>query len=491
MKLKKNSITTKVWLYLTLFSISILAFLWIFQVVFLNKYYEFSKTSEITAIGDTIIKNYNTNSNNFYTFLDQLAYEKAVCIEIVNSNNLTFYSTNNFDRNCIGDTSSNRQLLLYRQSFFQSQKLRDNVIIINPRFKNKTLVSAIRMNNEYALFINSSIEPIDSTAIILKSQFLYVTIIVFALSFLIAYFISRKLSNPIIKISNAAKQMTNGQYDVVLDDEENIDEICELNNNLKMTCQELAKTESLRRELMANVSHDLKTPLTMIKAYAEMVRDLTYKDDEKRNNNLNVIIDEANRLNLLVNDILDLSSMQSQTVKLNFEEVDLVTLVNAIVHRFDILKETEGYNFIVEVPDKAIVKAELKRMEQVIYNLVSNAINYTGEDKVVKVIIKELDKVYRVEVIDTGKGINDEDMPYIWDKYYKVDKKYQRSHYGTGLGLSIVKNILVLHHCNYGVISKKKKGTTFYFEIPKIKSKNNRYFLVKKKENLAEPKEKK
>ncbi len=482
MKLKKNSLTTKVWLYLTLFSISILAFLWIFQVVFLNKYYEFSKTSEINSIGNTIVANYSSNANVFFSFLDQLAYERAVCIEVVNSNNFTLYTTDSFDRSCIGDTSGNRQLLLYRQEFFQSQKVRDNVIIINPRFKNKTLVSSLRMNSDYFVFINSSIEPIDSTTVILKSQLLYVTFIVFALSFLIAYFISRKLSNPIIKISKAAKEMTNGKYDVTLTDDEDIDEICELNNNLKMTCQELSKTEGLRRELMANVSHDLKTPLTMIKAYAEMVRDLTYKDDEKRNSNLNVIIDEANRLNLLVNDILELSSMQAKTTELNLEEIDLVTLVNSIIHRFDILKETEGYNFIIEAPEKALVMAELKRMEQVVYNLVSNAINYTGEDKVVKVVIRQIDNFYRVEVIDTGKGINDEDMPYIWEKYYKVDKKYQRSHFGTGLGLSIVKNILVLHNCNYGVISKKKKGTTFYFEITKINQKPKHKFLNNKKD---------
>ena len=204
----------------------------------------------------------------------------------------------------------------------------------------------------------------------------------------------------------------------------------------------------------------------MIKAYAEMVRDLTYKDEEKRNNNLNTIINETDRLNLLVNDILDLSALQSNNT-LECEEFDLIQIVKQIISRFNILIEKENYCFIFDPPkEEIIVYADKKRIYQVIYNLINNAINYTGDDKKVFIEVKEFAKAYRVSIKDTGKGIPKDEIKFIWDKYYHNEKKHKRNEYGTGLGLSIVKNILQNHHFKYGVNSSNK-GTTFYFEIKK------------------------
>ena len=218
---------------------------------------------------------------------------------------------------------------------------------------------------------------------------------------------------------------------------------------------------------MANVSHDLKTPLTMIKAYAEMSRDLNGEDKVKRDKNMNVIIEEVDRLTILVNDILTLSSMQSKINELNLEEFDIVSLINTILKRYEIFKETENYNFIFENKKKILITADKKKIEQVIYNLINNAINYTGDDNLVTIKVISKKDCVRVEIKDTGKGINEEDIPYIWDRYYKNKKKHKRNLIGTGLGLSIVKSILELHKYNYGVKSEKNKGTTFYFEIIK------------------------
>ena len=267
-------------------------------------------------------------------------------------------------------------------------------------------------------------------------------------------------------MKNKAKEIAKGNYNITFENNE-IEEINELSKTLNYACSELIKTEDLRRELLANVSHDLKTPLTMIKAYAELIRDVTHKDEEKMNKNLNVIIEETDRLNLLVNDILELSKIQSNVAPLNIEEFDLNELIKSILKRYDIYIEKENYNIEYKEKENLLIKADKKRIEQVIYNLINNAINYTGDDKKVFVQIKNEKKHIRVEIKDTGKGIEKKELEYIWDKYYKIDKTHQRVQVGTGIGLSIVKNILISHNFNYGVESKINKGTTFYFEIPK------------------------
>ena len=237
---------------------------------------------------------------------------------------------------------------------------------------------------------------------------------------------------------------------------------------LSNAAKELEKTETLRREFLANVGHDLKTPLTMIKAYAEMVRDVSYKDDKKRTDNLNIIIEETDRLNILVNDILDLSKLQANTVKLEFEEFDLDSLIKSIIKRFDIFISKEGYTITYSGVDNAMVNADKKRVEQVLYNLINNAIQYTGDNKLVMVRLSIKDNNYLIEVEDTGKGIDKEELNNIWDKYYKIDKSHKRNTVGSGIGLSIVKSVCINHKFNYGVNSIKKKGSTFWIEIPKV-----------------------
>ena len=198
-----------------------------------------------------------------------------------------------------------------------------------------------------------------------------------------------------------------------------------------------------------------------------MVRDITYKDKKKMDEDLNVIIEETERLNVLVNDILDLSKMQADADTLHLEEFDLCEVIHEVMKRYEILKTTEDYKFIVTIPKKAIVKADKNKIMQVIYNLVNNAINYTGNDKVVYITLTENKKEYLFEVRDTGKGIKKDEIPYIWDKYYKSDKKHQRNVVSTGIGLSIVKEILQKHKFDYGVKSVLKSGSTFYFKKKK------------------------
>ena len=461
LKIKKtNSLNNQILTYFLTFSILILAFLWIFQVIFINSFYKNEKTNDIKQIANILIQ-YQDNEN-FKDIINDISFEKEVCIEITN-NTKSLYEASFFGKGCIRDT---QEKYMHVIDFINSNKNKKTYEIQNKQFKNDILLHAVKLNdNEYA-FINTSIDPIDSTTRILQKQLIIVTIIVLILSFIISYFISKHLSNPIINLNNQAKNIAKGDFSHEFDDKSNILELNELSKTLNYARVELDKTEELRRDLMANVSHDLKTPLTMIKAYAEMCMDLHKKNKEKQKEDINIIISETDRLTLLVQDILDLSKMQSNIEKLNIEEFDLIKLCQKILDKYKLYQETENYKFIFNHNiDTILINADKKKIEQVLYNLINNAINYTGEDNTVTINInKEKDKV-KVEIIDTGKGIKQEDIPYIWDRYYKNKKKHKRNLIGTGLGLSIVKNILEQHKYEYGINSKEKQKTIFYFII--------------------------
>ena len=454
--IKTNSLKINIWLFLIAFSIFILCFLWLFQIVFLGSYYKAYKTGELDKAATELRETVNLDSQA----IEDIAERRDICIEIYGEDS---YFATTVNKGCMEFGNRNFKV---KQDFINSNRLEQHYTLINDKFKNETLIYALKLDNDIYAFINASLEPLDSTITILSNQFIITTIIVLVLSLIIGYFISRKLSKPISKISDEAKKLADGNFSADFTTPSDIYEINELAESLNYAKDELFKTESLKRDLMANVSHDLKTPLTMIKAYAEMVRDITYDNKEKREENLNTIIEETDRLTLLVNDILDLSAAQSENLSLNIEKIDLIKLIDEVIKRFKILSEQEHYHFIFSHPEKVIIKADYKRIYQVVYNLINNAINYTGNDKKVYIEIKEEKHKYIIEIKDTGKGIKKEDLKHIWDKYYHSDKKHKRNNFGTGLGLSIVKNILQMHNYKYGVTSSNK-GSIFYFEISK------------------------
>lgn len=456
----KNNLNNKILKYFLLFSILILVFLWTFQVLFLSSFYKTEKTNEIKSVAEEIEK--IQGDEDFNSKINDLSFDKEVCIEITDEYS-SIYESTFFGKGCMREE---RDKISYMHSFINSNEKSKTFEIENKHFNSQGLLYALKLNNNKYAFINTSIDPIDSTTQILKKQLIIVTIIVFILSFIISYFISKHLSNPIIKLNNQAKNIAKGDFSKEFDDESNILELNELSDTLNYTRKELEKTEELRRDLMANVSHDLKTPLTMIKAYAEMSTDIHSNNKEKQKEDMDIIISEVDRLTILVEDILNLSKMQSNIDSLNIEEFDLISLCNKILKKYKLYQETEDYKFIFNHNEKEIIiNADKKKLEQVIYNLLNNAINYTGKDNLITLNINKNKEKILIEIIDTGKGIKEEDIPYIWDRYYKNKKKHKRNLIGTGLGLSIVKNILELHNYKYGVKSKINEGTNFYFEI--------------------------
>lgn len=320
------------------------------------------------------------------------------------------------------------------------------------------------------IFIYTYLEPPGTTVEILRSIFLTSSSFLVLFSFIVSFFISNQVSLPIIKLSKSAKKLITGEFNV-LPKKNEYTEIKLLTENLNMASVEIARTETLRKDLLANVSHDLRTPLTMIKAYAEMIRDLSGDSPEKREKHLQVIIDETDRLTLLVSDIMNLSKLQSGTIEMDIKPVNFSVHLKEIVSRFSMLEKTDVN---LELQEELFIKADIKQLEQAVYNLIINAINYSGDEKVTVRLYSLKGGRVRFEVSDSGIGIPKEQIPYIWERYYKVDRSenYKRTVKGTGLGLSIVKGVFERHGFEYGVDSVVGKGSTFWFECGMIKTKN-------------------
>ena len=275
-------------------------------------------------ISREVIDFYTFDSNN-YNHLNMLSYKKDICIEIIEDNKIIYSS--GAVNGCLFDSST---FAKSKNKFINSQDNTVTFTVRNINLKNEVLVYGQKLRNGNIIFISTSLNLMTSITNVIEKQFIYGTVVVLVISFLLAYFMSKKISKPIVKINKESKKMAQGNYDVSFD-VSSIDEINELADTLNNTSKELAKTEKLRRELLANVSHDLKTPLTLIKANAEMVKDITYQNEEKRNNNLDVIINETDRLNMLVEDILVLSKTQSGTMELEIKKFNLNDLLESIL----------------------------------------------------------------------------------------------------------------------------------------------------------------
>ena len=296
------------------------------------------------------------------------------------------------------------------------------------------------------LFLNTPIEPVSSTVSIIKRQLMIITFILILIAFVISIYVSETISSPIVKITKSAKKLANGQYDVKFEGNGYL-ESKELADTLTYAGQQISKVDTLQRDLIANVSHDLRTPLTMLKAYAEMIRDLSGDNPEKRKEHLEIIIDETDRLTMLVNDMLDLSKLESGKQTLHCTEFGISEKMHGIIDRFKGVSEKMGYHIHFTPDEERIVCCDCVKIEQVIYNLINNAVNYTGADKQVYVTQVNLDDGVRIEVRDTGDGIEEDKIKLIFDKYYRSEN-HKREVVGTGLGLSIVKAILKMH-CSY------------------------------------------
>ncbi len=348
-----------------------------------------------------------------------------------------------------------------------SDKGKSSVIFIQDHYM--TYASAVEYEGESYVVATYSLAVINGAARSLLTYFIIVGVVVILITIMVSYTISQKLTSGLKNLSSTAVQFSKGDFDVNFANAE-YSELADLSDTLNSVRDEVKKSGDLQHEIIANVSHDLKTPLTMIKAYASMIREISGDNPEKRDKHLQVIIDEADRLTGLVNDVLNVSKVTATLDEIKFKVFNLTDFLYGIINKFDYLQETQGYKFMVDIDSNIYTRADEEKIGQVIYNLLGNAVNYTGEDKTVYVSLKKslTEERVRFTVKDTGKGIQEKDKVEIWNRYYRVKENHSRPLKGTGLGLNIVKIILENHTFDFGVDSEIGKGSSFWVDFPLV-----------------------
>ncbi len=320
---------------------------------------------------------------------------------------------------------------------------------------------------ECYLYLYDSMEIMEEVQHQVGLQTVFVGVFVLILSFAVSLAISGWIVKPISEMTEKAKRFAEGDFNIDFSGSDYGSEMVELAHALNFARDEISKADRMQKDLIANVSHDFKTPLTMIKAYSSMIIEISGNNPEKRKKHAQVIIDEADRLTSLVEDVLDLSKISAGINAIELDTFDLSAYLSEILERFSYLKDTDGYAFEREIAGGVTVRADKKKIGQAIYNLIGNAVNYTGDDKKVSVRLKKLDGVAEFTVTDTGAGISEEERANIWERYYRSSETHKRPVKGTGLGLSIVKTVLEKHGFLFGARSGDfGVGTTFYILFP-------------------------
>lgn len=347
--------------------------------------------------------------------------------------------------------------------YFYNMRKKDESKNLTNTMQNMTYMSVVTLEGKMKTsIINAQLTPVSATIETIKTQFFIIAMILIFVALLLALYLSKKIAKPIMAINYGAKKLAIGSYDVKFQEKDYL-EIKELSDTLNYAAKELSKVDMLRKELIANMSHDLRTPLTMISGYGEVMRDIP---GENTPENVQIIIDETQRLTHLVNDMLDLSKIQAGVQEINPIPFNLSAEIRSILQRYDKLLSTAKCEFIFDYTEDVFIFGDIIKINQVIYNLINNAFHYCGDDHVVIVRQRIAGDKVCLEIIDHGDGIDEEQIPYIWERYYKIDKTHTRSRIGSGLGLSIVKALLEMHKAEYGVKSKKGKETIFWFCLP-------------------------
>ena len=461
----------KVWLYFVLFTIMVFVLLWMFQILFLEKFYEGMKTRSAAKSADRIAGYYDELSagkisgSEFAGSIESIARDNDLCIEVMDRYERSIYSIETLG-DCLIHGRENKTRI-YVINILESDDKTIRYTMKNNRSGYNMLLYGRTLgdpdNPSGYLLVNSALVPVGPTVGIIKQQLMWITVVLIIVAFVISMFLSNHIARPITNITKSAENLAKGDFSTKFDGKGYL-EAKKLADTLTYAETELSRVDTMQRDLIANVSHDLRTPLTMLKAYAEMIRDLSGDNPVKRNEHLEIIINETDRLSLMVNDILDLSKLESGKQKLTPSEFEISAKLSEIIDRFKGISEKMGYHIRFTPDSERTVRCDVVKIEQVIYNLINNAINYTGEDKQVFVRQINTPEGVLIEVEDTGDGIEEEKIKLIFDKYYRSEN-HKREVVGTGLGLSIVKAVLKLHNYDYGVRSTLGKGSTFWFRI--------------------------
>ncbi len=488
LRLKRSmGVRSRIFVYFLVFTALLLILLWLFQIVFLDDFYRIQKTDMLKSSSESIVR--NIDNENLSALAERIAEENDVCVLITDTQMQELVSVEGAP-GCVLHRMGRRELQRYAQTAeadggvhlttfpmigFRNQKYDarkfQGRVPPSDDGEARSMLTAQRCQTAEGdvvyVFLNTMVTPVTSTVETIRNELYFISAVLVLLSFLISLVLSRRITRPLVETTNAAKALSHGEYTPV----QNVSyrEIDQLNAQLTQAAHDLRRVEAMQRELIANISHDLRTPLTLIEGYAEVMRDLP---GENTPENMQVIIDETKRLSTLVNAVLDLSAAQNGQQGLSLAHFDLTQTVRGIMTRYGKLTGQDGYRIVFEPDAHAYVNADEVKVQQVIYNLINNAITYTGEDQTVTIVQRIEQGYVRIEVRDSGEGIAPEDLPHIWSRYYRGGKPHKRAAIGSGLGLNIVKGILDSHGLAYGVESTQGVGSTFWFELPLAKDEN-------------------
>ncbi|MBQ6583088.1 MAG: HAMP domain-containing histidine kinase, partial [Mogibacterium sp.] len=449
----------------------LLVLIWCLQNLFINNYYEEMKSEETRKTAAMLENEYLRNPGSFAGAALTASVNNGVFIRLDDENGISIYDSGTYLQP--STLTYNFEISSVRKRLHDSGRDSVSVIFNDASTETHRLVYGTYLGdpgNDALLFIVAPLYPVQSTISILRAQLLYISVIALFIALLLAMVMSTRLSSPIKSITKSAVELSKGNYNVKFNGGM-FTETNELARTLNKASYEMQKTDFYQKDLIANVSHDLKTPLTMIKSYAEMIHDISGDNPEKRNQHLNVIISEADRLNKLVSDMLSASRLQSNSVELNKTTFDFIEVAQEVADTFLVLNDQDNYNIFFIPCKSTYVYGDADKIKQVMTNLISNAVKYCGEDKFIKIEVKRVStgRKIRFDVVDHGEGIAEDEIAHVWERYYRTSANYNRDIEGTGLGLSIVKGILALHNANYGVESKVGQGSDFWFEMETVK----------------------
>lgn len=480
-------LAVKIWLIFASMVAVCLILVYLFTIVFLEQDYVYEKKNQVVDItGQAVFHlleqpEYNKMIAMEDAYLDELAMRNNLCIDLLSANGHEIMAFDGIGAGCYLHSSMNVRMRMYLAAMENPSQYVINEVR-HPQFGTSYYIctrffSHPQTGVSYVLMVCAPLASVSEAADAIRGQLSTITLVLFAVATVVSMLLAFWLTRPMKKISEAAKAVAAGHLDTVVTIRSR-DELGVCADNFNEMVTQIRSSNKLQREMVANVSHDLRTPLTMIRGYAESIRDIVGEDKEQRERQLDIIIDETDRLGKLVTDIMELSLLQAGKLKLEQREFSVVSLMGDTLSRFLFLQENEGFelDLVSKLPSgDALVFADPNRIEQVLYNFINNAAAHSrGErpdgspiSKSITLSVKPSDKDHvMILVSDRGEGIAKEDLPYIWDRYYKPYRTAGGINRGTGLGLSIVKAILTEHRVRYGVISEQNVGSTFWFELP-------------------------
>lgn len=468
-----GSIKTTTLFSFVVFALFLLTVIWGLANFFMDTYYERARSQEVIRTANVLATQFRQNREDFPTYAVQTAGANGIYIRMdTPSESLVYDGTSTVIDS--GQFSEDVQHISNMLAESHTGSVSDTILGQSQGGSRLLYATGIMTaGEENTLYIIAPLHPDPATIRILRDMLLYISSIVLVASFVLAYMLSRRITLPIENLTSSATELSQGNYNVKFDGSA-FTETRELARALNKASYEMEKTDFYQREILANVSHDLKTPLTMIRSYAEKIMDISGDNPERRSADLGVIINETERLNKLVGDIMSVSNLQSNNIELHKETFDIVEAARDVYESYNVLSSSQGFEIHFHPCKSCYVVGDRTRLMQVMNNFVDNAVKYAGDGKYIDIKLTRNGKNVRFRCIDHGIGIPSDEIAHVWDKYYRTSANHERAIEGTGLGLAIVKGILTLHNAKYGVDSKEGKGSDFWFELETVRKPNKK-----------------